>query len=162
MAQWLWDIYCDAMSKRKVTFNEEENAGCSKSFASGDSDHASDDDHDTCFGWDNPFQEGEINDDADMIMILWRQGLLSSYPFLKLTNSDPDASNSSNVDPHIYEVSEAASCKNYHQQTKKNFSTGCDPTRDEKNDFLSSKKIFQTYHKLKKKLMKFNCFVAKQ
>ena len=77
------------MSKRKVTFNEEQRACCSKSVANRDNEHASDDDKDdldTCFGWDNPFHEGEINDDADTILILWRQGLLSSYPFVKLTN----------------------------------------------------------------------------
>jgi len=150
------------MSKRKVTFNEEQSACSSKSVANRDNEHASDDDKDdldTCFGWDNPFQEGEINDDADTILILWRQGLLSSYPFVKLTNSDPDASEDSNnsyIDALNDKMNEAAPSNNDKQINRNS------TTKDDKKDFLSSKKIFQTYYKLKKKLMKFNCFVAKQ
>ena len=56
---------------RKVTFEEAPEVW------NGDID--SDEGNEAWTGWENPFQESDLNVDADMILSLWRQGSLSQY-----------------------------------------------------------------------------------
>ena len=59
--------------RRKVAFEKDPVV------LNGDIDISDDDNEAGWTGWDNPFQESDLNVDADMILSLWRQGSLSEY-----------------------------------------------------------------------------------
>merc|ERR1712111_207670 len=85
---------------------------------------------------DNPFQDRDLTEDAEMILTLWRSGSLHTYPAASL--SPPGSIGDKNT------------------SAVNNLKTG------ERKNVLISNKIFQTYRKIKEKIMTFKCFVIKK
>ena len=59
----------------------------------------SDDNDDSDGGWDNPFQDRDLTEDAEMILTLWRSGSLHTYPAAAACPSPPGAIRNVSVCP---------------------------------------------------------------
>merc|ERR1712037_33690 len=134
------DIMPAAASNKRVTFT----------LSDGHSDNVSDG------GQDNPFQAQDLAEDAEMILTLWRSGSLHTYPAASLS---PPVSIS---DRKVQTNDDVKSLVNHGAIGNQNTSAVNDLKTEERKNVLFSKKIFQTYHKIKEKIMILKCFVIKK